>query len=36
MKHLKLEYAVMVWSPQKKKDLRKLERIQRTTMKMAP
>ena len=32
----KLEYAVVVWSPHKKKDVRKLERIQRTSTKMIP
>ncbi len=32
----KLEYAAVVWSPHKKKDIRKLERIQRTATKMIP
>ena len=32
----KLEYAAVVWSPHKKKDIRKLERIQRTATKMVP
>ena len=32
----KLEYAAVVWSPHKKKDVRKLERIQRAATKMVP
>ena len=32
----KLEYAAVVWSPHKKKDVRKLERIQRVATKMVP
>ena len=32
----KLEYAAVVWSPHMKKDIRKLERIQRTATKMVP
>ena len=32
----KLEYAAVVWSPHLKKDIRKLERIQRTATKMVP
>ena len=32
----KLEYASMIWSPHKKKDIRKHERIQRAATKMAP
>ena len=31
-----LEYAEVMWSPHKKKHVLKLERIQRTTIKMAP
>ena len=31
-----LEYSVVVWSPHMKKDIRKLERIQRTASKMVP
>ena len=34
--HPKLEYAAVVWSPHKKKDIKKLERIQRTATKMVP
>ena len=32
----KLEYAAVIWSPHKKKDLKKLERSQRATTKMVP
>ena len=32
----KLEYAAVVWSPHKKKDIRKIERIQRAATKMVP
>ena len=32
----KLEYAAVVWSPHHKKDIRKLERIQRIATKMVP
>ena len=32
----KLEYAETVWSPQMKKHVKKLERIQRTATKMVP
>ena len=32
----KLEYVAVVWSPHKKKDTRKIERIQRATTKMIP
>ena len=31
-----LEYAAVVWSPHKKKNVRKLERVQRAATKMAP
>ena len=31
----KLEYASVIWSPHKKKDIRKIERIQKTATKMA-
>ena len=31
----KLEYAAMIWSPHKKKDIKKIERIQRATTKIA-
>ena len=33
---LKLEYGTMIWSPHKKKDIKKLERLQRAATKMAP
>ena len=33
---LRLEYAAMVWSPNVKKDIRKLERIHRVAAKMVP
>ena len=32
----RLEYAAVVWSPNAKKDIRKLERIQRVATKMVP
>ena len=32
----KLEYAVLIWSPHKRKHLLKLERIQRIATKMVP
>ena len=32
----KLEYAAVIWSPHKKKDIKKLERLQRAATKMAP
>ena len=32
----KLEYGTMIWSPHKKKDIKKLERLQRAATKMAP
>ena len=32
----KIEYAAVVWSPHKKKDIRKLERIQKAATKMVP
>ena len=32
----KLEYVAVIWSPHKKKDLKKLERIERAATKMAP
>ena len=32
----KIEYAAVIWSPYKKKDIRKLERIQRAATKMVP
>ena len=32
----RLEYAPVVWSPHVKKDIRKLERIQRVATKMVP
>ena len=32
----RLEYAVVVWSPHKKKDINKIERIQRAATKMIP
>ena len=32
----RLEYAAVVWSPHTKKDIRKLERIQRTATRMVP
>ena len=31
-----MEYAAVVWSPNLKKDMRKIERIQRTATKMVP
>ena len=31
-----MEYAAVVWSPHNKKDIRKLERVQRAATKMAP
>lgn len=33
---LMLEYAVVVWSPQKKNYIRKLKKIQRIAIKMVP
>ena len=33
---LRMEYAAVVWSPNMKKDFRKLERIQRVATKMVP
>ena len=36
MIHPRLEYAAVVWSPNAKKDIRKLERIQRVATKMVP
>ena len=33
---LKLEYAAVVWSPHKQKDIKKLERIQKTATRMVP
>ena len=33
---LKLEYVAVIWSPHKKKDIRKIEGIQRAATKMAP
>ena len=36
MIHLRLEYAAVVCSPNVKKDIRKLERIQRVATKMVP
>ena len=36
MIHPRLEYAAVVWSPHKKKDITKLERIQRTATRMVP
>ena len=32
----RMEYAAVVWTPHKKKDIRKIERIQRTATKMVP
>ena len=32
----KLEYAAVIWSPHKKKDIKMLERLQRAASKMAP
>ena len=32
----KLEYASIIWSPHNKKDIRKIERIQRAATKMVP
>ena len=32
----KLEYVAAIWSPHKKKDIKKLERLQRAVTKMAP
>merc|ERR1711911_517658 len=32
----RLDYAMVVWSPHKKKDIRKIERIQRVATKMIP
>ena len=32
----KLEYAAMIWSQHKKKDIKKIERIQRAAAEMAP
>ena len=32
----KLEYVAVIWSPHKKKDIRKIEELQRTATKMAP
>ena len=32
----RLEYAAVVWSPHKKKDVMKIERIQRAATKMVP
>ena len=31
-----LEYATLVWSPHKKKDITRIERIQRTATRLAP
>ena len=36
MIHLRFKYAAVVWSPDVKKDKRKLERIQRVSAKMVP
>ena len=36
MKRPRLEYAAVVWSPHKKKDVMKIERIQRAATKMVP
>ena len=33
---LKFEYTAMIWSPHKKKDIKKLEKLQRAPTKMAP
>ena len=32
----RLEYAAVVWSPYKKKDIQKIERIQRAATKLVP
>ena len=32
----KLEYAAVIWSPHKKKDIRKIKRMRRAALKMAP
>ena len=32
----RMEYAAVVWSPNMKKDIRKIERIQKTATKMVP
>ena len=32
----KLEYVAVIWSPDKKKDIKKIERLQRAATKMAP
>ena len=36
MIHPRLEYSAVVWSPDNKKDIRKIKRIQRAATKMAP
>ena len=36
MIHSNLEYAAVVWSPNAKKDIRKLERIPKVATKMVP
>ena len=33
---LKLEYAAVIWSPNKKKAIKKFERLQRAAIKMDP